>query len=124
MNEFFTEEGSVLVNCSTDDEGYLIAKKLIAVAVELTQGTPAHKEIWDSCKGEIRQLWNYYPRGRVEIRRGRVIVYANPVCFAWDGLCETLRAAFSLGVLPMEMKADGSMHYTEGVFGKYRLRCK
>lgn len=73
--------------------------------------TPSHINVWKTVKGNLRQSWDYYPRGRVEIRRGKVIVFANPLCFCFDKLEESLRDHFQLGELPIVFKADNSSHY-------------
>ena len=52
-----------------------IEKPIVACPVAIdTNPVPSHKSVWDDCKGNIKEAWNYYPRGRVEIRRGKVIV--------------------------------------------------
>ena len=101
-----------------DDNGF-VAEKLVAYPVDPSQTTPSHKDIWDSCGRGIKKPWNYYPRGRVEIRKDKAIVFANSRCFDYSDLSEALRSAFCLGSLPMELKADNSVHYAEGIFGEY-----
>lgn len=95
-----------------EDEEYLIAYQ-----VELNVNTPSHKDIWNKCKGKIKKEWNYYPRGRVEIKRNKAVVYANPLCFASVNLKDMLRDKFNLYGVPIEFKADNSAHYTDGVLG-------
>ncbi len=76
---------------------------------------PSHREVWKFA-GKSKRPWNYYPRGRVEIKRGKAVVYANPLCFAFGGLEGYLRFFFNLKDMPVEYKADNSKHYTAGVF--------
>ena len=42
--------------------------------------TYVHKKIWEYVKPEgCKQTYNYYPRGRVEVKKtGKVVVYMNP----------------------------------------------
>jgi hypothetical protein len=64
---------------------------------------------------EIRsKAWNYYPRGRVEIKNNRVIVYCNPGILDWEKFCYTILGEFDLyrvNDVVIEFKADGSKHY-------------
>lgn len=113
------QKGPFWLICELDPDANISIEKLICHSVELSQITPSHKEIWDSCKGNIKKPWNYYPRGRVEIKRGKAIVYANSRCFEYSGIREQIRITFNLGNVPLDFKVDNSAHYTEGVFGKY-----
>lgn len=97
---------------SEDDEDYLVA-----YPIEASAKTPSHKEIWDFYRGNIKRTWNYYPRGRVEIKTNKAIVFANPLCFECINLRKMLKEKFNLGETPIEFKADNSSHYTDGVFG-------
>ena len=114
------KKGLFWLICSISCDGDVVLDKLISAAVEITQATPVHKEIWDSCKHGIRRPWNYYPRGRVEIRHSKAIVYANSLCYEVSDFPEKIRTAFHLGMMPLELKTDNSPHYTEGVFGYSR----
>lgn len=113
------QKGPFWLICELDPDANISIEKLICFSVELSQITPSHKEIWDSCKGNIKKPWNYYPRGRVEIKRGKAVVYANSRCFEYSGIREQIRITFNLGNVPLDFKVDNSAHYTEGVFGKY-----
>ena len=58
--------------------------------------------------------YSYYPRGRVEIRQGRAVVYLNPHLCSLSVL-EKIKAEFSLseatGISSVSVKGDGSRHY-------------
>lgn len=79
----------------------------------------AHKQSWKTasknCAREIRNKpWNYFPRGRVEIRNGKATIYHNPILAEGDVgvlfriavLCE-----FGIGDIPSQFVSDGSSHY-------------
>ena len=121
QNRYSPKKGPFWLIREIRSNGNIVPERLLCRTVELSQNTPSHKDIWDSCKGTVKNPWNYYPRGRVEIKRGKVVIYANFRCFECADLSEQLRSAFNLGELPLNFKADNSTHYTEGVFGKYRF---
>ena len=74
--------------------------------------TPSHKECWTRAGGDKPHMWNYFPRGRVEIRHGKALVFANPLCFGCDDFAGQIRRVFSLpNNLPLVLKADNSAHY-------------
>lgn len=71
-----------------------------------------HQRFWKTLPHSLTRgkAYNEYPRGRVELRWGKAVVYLNPrLCvpeiYAW------LRQAFSLSNVPVAFKADGSRHY-------------
>ncbi len=77
----------------------------------------SHMIIWDKVRNDLpkdirRQFWNFFPRGRVEIRNGRIFIYANPVIEeqVWK---ERILSAFGLSADTAGPKwnADGSRHY-------------
>ena len=99
------------------DEGAVLCTEILAhkVAANINVSeTPSHKDGWWYVGGERRAYpWNYYPRGRVEVRRGKAIVFANPLCFYCDNFVEKIRHIFSLPKdFPLVLKADNSLHYT------------
>lgn len=76
------------------------------------KNTPSHKEVWkDVCGNNKSKAWNYYPRGRVEIRRNKAIVFANPMCFKYSGFEIELRRNFDLKEINIVFKFDNSHHY-------------
>ena len=114
-NEYQPKKGPFWLICDIDLVGNISPDKILSFSVELSQITPSHKDIWDSCRGNIKKPWNYYPRGRVEVKKDKAIVYANSLCFEYADLSKQLRIAYNLGDLPLELKADNSAHYTKGV---------
>ena len=75
-----------------------------------------HKLHWESLPKDLKQgvEYNYYPRGRVEIRNEIATIYANPnICT--DGLRYFITEEFGLietnGIKKVNLKADGSEHY-------------
>ena len=86
-----------------------------------TESTPSHIDAWQKVCGEYKRMkWNYYPRGRVEIRRGKATVYANPTCLQYPQLENVLRYKFNLGNIKISYKADNSSHYQYGYEKSYR----
>lgn len=54
---------------------------------------------------------NYFPRGRVELRHGKAVVYPYP-SLCTPGIDIRIRHAFSLpDEVPLSFKADRSRHY-------------
>lgn len=55
--------------------------------------------------------YNYFPRGRVELRYGKALVYLHPT-LCTPGIYARIRHAFSLpDEMQLSLKADGSRHY-------------
>ena len=71
-----------------------------------------HKRLWNTLPKSITQgkAYNYFPRGRVEIRRGQATVYLSPY-LCTDEIYDKIRKAFSLDNTAV-FKADGSSHYS------------
>lgn len=75
-----------------------------------------HKAEWDKLDRLIRGgvPYNYYPRGRVEIRNGRATVYLNPDINR-EEILRIVFEAFELkkadGIREIVVKSDGSRHY-------------
>ena len=75
-----------------------------------------HKAEWGRLRREITggRPYNYFPRGRVEIRKGWITVYVPPSLFREDALSAIFqefglnREATGRSVC---VKADGSAHY-------------
>ena len=75
-----------------------------------------HTFLWESLPSKVthNKPFDYYPRGRVEIKRGKAVIYANPnVCD--ENLQEFLINRFGLtqenGIFSVTIKPDGSKHY-------------
>lgn len=86
---------------------------IVHVPPDQTAKTPSHMDVWPRLADHDRgKPWNYYPRGRVEIRGGRAIVFMNPLLFECAELEALLRAAFGIeDEIPVAFKADNSRHY-------------
>lgn len=76
-----------------------------------------HKLEWANLSKTITQgkPYNYYPRGRVEIKKGKAILFCPP------NLCQELylskiKNVFHINNLCVNVKADGSKHYESQVF--------
>ena len=54
--------------------------------------------------------YNYFPRGRVEIRNSTATIFLNPD-IATKGIIEYLSAQFALADLSIKVVCDGSKHY-------------
>lgn len=76
-----------------------------------------HKKIWAQLphKVTLGKPFDYYPRGRVEVRKGgKVLIFCSPyICN--DKLKEAISNLFGLteqnGIKGVTLKADGSAHY-------------
>ena len=71
-----------------------------------------HRRAWEKLPRAVTQgkPFDYYPRGRVELRRGRAWLFLSPHLCREDVVLQ-VRGAFGLGQMPVMLKADGSWHY-------------
>lgn len=75
-----------------------------------------HKKIWSKWPRSITlgKPYNYYPRGRVEIRNKKAIIFLNPSICTKE-LTEMIKKEFCLKanniLQEIQVKADGSWHY-------------
>ena len=75
-----------------------------------------HQKVWQTLDKRItgNKPYNYYPRGRVEIKNGKAVIYAN-VSIATEQLKNRVISEFNLtkenGIVTVTLKADGSEHY-------------
>ncbi len=78
-----------------------------------------HKDSWIAVTAGRKDLrgisWNYYPRGRVEISRGRALVFMNPLILNCEDCLELIREAFRIGDMDIRVKIDNSAHYQCGI---------
>ena len=60
-----------------------------------------------------RHPYNHYPRGRVEIKNGKIKIFANPVIIEEADAKESIVKAFELEEVRENISwiADGSKHY-------------
>ncbi len=75
-----------------------------------------HKKIWSELPRMVTRgkAYNYFPRGRVEIRKKKAIIFLNP-CICHDRIIPKIKAEFGLNknesLYDILVKADGSRHY-------------
>ena len=58
--------------------------------------------------------YNYFPRGRVQIKNGKAIIFANPLICAkpiMDVIIESFGLKKENGLTKIKIKADNSKHY-------------
>ncbi len=77
-----------------------------------------HKATWKEAahnqpRGIRSKAWNYYPRGRVEIRSGKITVYHNPM-LADPAFEQRIIDEFELLGHSVRFVPDYSRHYKEG----------
>jgi len=80
-----------------------------------------HKAMWyGHVKGNTehkaynKQTFNHYPRGRVEISKGRAIVYLNPI-ISHSPILDEIKMAFGLSedsISSIRVVVDNSAHYS------------
>ena len=74
-----------------------------------------HKKTWTSFVKHRKDLrkygWNYFPRGRVEIRRGKAVIFMNPCILSCENFQEKLVERFHLEGMKVRVAADCSRHY-------------
>lgn len=71
-----------------------------------------HRRFWKTLPHSLTggTPYNYFPRGRVELRHGKAVVYLHP-SLCTPGIDIRIRLAFSLpDEVPLSFKADGSRH--------------
>ena len=73
-----------------------------------------HKIEWEKLQksNKIKNPYNYYPRGRVEIKNGKATVYLNPVLNN-PSVCNLIFKEFGLNNSDIVIRtiSDGSRHY-------------
>ncbi len=72
-----------------------------------------HRRFWKTLPHSLTggMPYNYFPRGRVELRHGKAVVYLHP-SLCTPGIDIRIRLAFSLpDEVPLPFKADGNRHY-------------
>lgn len=76
-----------------------------------------HKAEWEKLGKSITggQPFDWFPRGRVEIKRGEAVIYAHPALTGEDCICR-IKEEFRLDEIPMRVIADGSAHYRALIF--------
>lgn len=72
-----------------------------------------HRRFWETLPHSLTggMSYNYFPRGRVELRHGKAVVYLYP-SLCTPGIYARICHAFSLpDEMQVSFKADGSRHY-------------
>lgn len=72
-----------------------------------------HRRFWETLPHSLTggMPYNYFPRGRVELRHGKAMVYLHPTLCTPE-IDARIRQAFSLpDEMQVSLKADGSRHY-------------
>lgn len=75
-----------------------------------------HKLVWKELtpKETQNKPFDYFPRGRIEINRGKATIYANPnICTqeVLDWLTDKFNLTKNNGITKVVMNPDGSEHY-------------
>lgn len=71
-----------------------------------------HKAEWEKLSRSVTdgRPFDWFPRGRVEIKRGRAVIYAHPSLTA-DDCVDQIKDEFGLADIDVRVVADGSSHY-------------
>ena len=72
-----------------------------------------HKAEWEKLPRRVTDhlSFDHYPRGRVEIRKGKITIWLHP-SLNNDAVLARLKAEFALEQnLPLRVVSDGSRHY-------------
>lgn len=93
----------------------LDSSSVIASGMANSGLTYNHSRIWRELSHSLTdgKPFDYYPRGRVEIRNGEAKIFANPLLGS-DACLRVVKNAFGLngtGLKSVEFVADGSEHY-------------
>ena len=72
-----------------------------------------HKAEWEKLPRSVTdgKPYNYYPRGRVEVKRSKATVYLNPQLNREDVRAQIKREFGLAGLSCVSFKSDGSAHY-------------
>lgn len=110
-----TELLALLVPCQ--ENGSWEAKALPeGIAFNSRRGDAfTHKKTWAKLTEKRKELrryaWNYFPRGRVEIRHGKAMIFMNPCILSCEHFQEKLVEKFHLEGMKVRVMADCSWHY-------------
>ena len=93
----------------SDENGVLTDSRLTSKDIN-------HQRLWERLDSVITGgvPYNFYPRGRVELRRGKALIFCSPhICT--EQLKTLITKRFGLtednGIKEVLLKADGSAHY-------------
>lgn len=99
------------IDCNSDGE--VLSYDLKFSLNSKSGGNYNHKLVWENYldRQYKRNLpYNYFPRGRVEIKRGVATVFINPD-IATEDVIEFIKEQFNLSNLTVKVVVDGSWHY-------------
>ncbi len=108
------DERIISEKVACDEYGNMILQKDNGFQADIWSNN--HKKIWSKWPRSITlgKPYNYFPRGRVEIRNRKAIIFLNPSICSKE-LTEKIRMEFSLEInevlREIQVKADGSRHY-------------
>ena len=98
-----------LIQCSSNGDPL---GELVEDAVSKSGTNYNHERYWATLPKSVTggKDYQYYPRGRVEIARGRAKIYLNPqICS--DEVRKMIVEEFGLSGMNVDMMADGAAHY-------------
>ena len=103
------ERDMIALRFLSDENGVLSDGSLTAKDIN-------HKRLWERLDSVVTGglPYNYYPRGRVELRRGRALIFCSPhICTEELKVMITERFGLTAenGIKEVVLKADGSAHY-------------
>lgn len=108
------ESGTLIMD---EDTGYLSVTVKRSELLQLAETwSNNHKKIWFTLPRTIThgKAYNYFPRGRVEIRKKKAIIFLNP-CLCYEEMIRKIKKEFGLerntALRDILVKADGSSHY-------------
>ena len=75
-----------------------------------------HERAWSKLDKAVTQgkPYNFYPRGRVQIKKGKATVYLNPILndgSIVDKICRSFGLTKENGIVDIRIKNDNSRHY-------------
>lgn len=100
------------IPCNADGDSDLI----VSNGASKTGNTYNHERLWKTLSKELTDSkpFNYYPRGRVEIRNGVADIFVNPNLFT-EEVKKFLISEYHLnpqnGIKKIRFHADSSEHY-------------
>ena len=104
-----SENDVIALRFLSDENGVLTESGVTAKDIN-------HKRLWERLDSVVTGgvAYDFYPRGRVELRRGRALIFCSPhICT--EQLKALMTELFGLtaenGIKEVILKADGSAHY-------------
>ncbi len=108
---FWCKENELItVKLQCDREGNFIGETPVSLKGKQNL---THSEEWERLPKSITdgKPYNYYPRGRVEVKSGKVKIFLNPDVYSYTTL-EQIKSEFQINRLTsVKAITDGSKHY-------------